>query len=297
MSAEALHIELLHACRLKCLACDHRLLGGDRISAAQLRRIFSAPEFSRVRLVSFSGGEPLLHPELARIAADAAAAFPRAALVVLTSLFDTPGLEKFLKALPRPLLGRLHLGSSLDGPARVHDEMRGRAGAFAALERSHAWLKVNFPPLSTGFTFTATSVNAAYFFETWLEARRLGAPLGLQFLAPNANTAGLELKTADRKALAAEIKAVLSVEAESRTGAAEAGSLKAALKFLDGGSGAASCGAGKTFFMLSPDGLFYLCPFYKEIAAPLAGIRELRARLKGPALKACSGCFLRCARY
>ncbi|MEI7529976.1 MAG: radical SAM protein, partial [Elusimicrobiota bacterium] len=160
MRAEALHLELLHACPLRCLACEHRGLGPARLGAARLRRVFSAPEFAGLKLVSFSGGEPLLHPELARIVADAAAAFPQAALALLTSLYDGPRLEKFMRALPPALPGRLHLGSSLDGPPAVHDRMRGRPGAFAALKTSHAWLKKNFPGLSTGFTFTATAVNA-----------------------------------------------------------------------------------------------------------------------------------------
>jgi MoaA/NifB/PqqE/SkfB family radical SAM enzyme len=297
MAAEALHVELLHACRLNCLACDHRLLGGKRLSAAGLRRVFAAPGFSRARLVSFSGGEPLLHPELARIVTDAAAAFPRASLVVLTSLFETAALKKFLGALPRPLTARLHLGSSLDGPPAVHDRMRGKAGAFAALKRSHAWLKNNFPLLSTGFTFTAASVNAACFYRAWRAARWLGAPLGLQFLAPNANTPGLGLKDRDKAALAAGLRAALAeIAAAGAPAAPEAGNLKAALGFLEGISAAVPCGAGKTFFMLSPDGRFYLCPFHKELTAGLPGISKLRGRLKGRAAAACAGCFLRCSR-
>ncbi len=292
MRAEALHIELLHACPLNCLACDHRGLGRARLGARLLRRVFSAPEFSGVKLVSFSGGEPLLHPELPVIIKRAAAAFPRAALVVLTGLSGGARLKKFMLALPAPLAGRLHLGSSLDGPPRVHDRMRGRAGAFAALKASHAWLKKNFPGLSTGFTFTATSENAAHFYGAWLTARRLGAPLALQFLVPNANTPALELTAADRKALAAGIKAVL---AESPGAAAGKGGLAAALRFLRGRSAPAACGAGTTFFMLSPEGSFYLCPFHKKLTSPLAGLAGLRARLKGPARKTCGRCFLRCA--
>ncbi|MCX5791039.1 MAG: hypothetical protein NTY45_02310, partial [Elusimicrobia bacterium] len=263
-----------------------------RLRAARLRPVFAAPEFAELRLVSFSGGEPLLHPELPAIVKRAAAAFPRAALVVLTGLSGAARLKKFMQALPAPLAGRLHLGSSLDGPPRVHDRMRGRPGAFAALKASHAWLKKNFPGLSTGFTFTATSVNAAHFYGAWLTARRLGAPLALQFLAPNANTPGLELRPADKKALAAGITAALA--ARGRLPAAAA-SLETALAFLRGSAGAAACGAGRTFFMLSPEGSFYLCPFHKELTSPLAGLPGLRARLKGPARGACGRCFLRCA--
>ncbi|MEI7530073.1 MAG: hypothetical protein WCK76_14140, partial [Elusimicrobiota bacterium] len=131
------------------------------------------------------------------------------------------------------------------------------------------------------------------FREAWLEARQLGAPLALQFLVPNANTAGLGLKAADRKALGAGIKAVLAEE--GRAAAAGTAGLGAALNFLEGGARPAACGAGLTFFMLSPEGRFYLCPFHKELTAPPAGAGGLRARLKGPGLRVCRGCFLRCA--
>jgi len=297
MAVEALHLELLHACPLKCLACDHRTLGAGRLSARRIKAVFAAGEFKNLRLVSFSGGEPLLHPGLAGIVSQAGSAFPSASLVVLSGLYDTGKFDRFLRALPAGLPGRLHIGSSLDGPPAVHDKMRGRAGAFDGLKASVRAARKAFPFLSIGCTFTATSRNAACFYGAWLAARRdLAVPLGIQFLVPNANTAGLELAAADRKALAAGIKAALSdFGKDGRRDPGGEANLKAALKFLDGGTPAGACGAGKTFLMLSPDGLFYLCPFHKGVTAPLPEIASLRGRLKAAALKACSSCFLRCA--
>lgn len=288
MAAEALHVELLHACPLSCLACDHRLAGPTRLAAADLRPVFASKEFSGLGLVSFSGGEPLLHPELAAIIGMASAAFPSAVLVLLTSLFEGEKALALLRSLPPAALARLHVGSSLDGPEEVHDQLRGRKGAFAALKKAHAAIKKEFPHLSTGFTFTATRHNAAVFYEAWLEAAEMGAPLGLQFLVPNANTAGLELRPADGKRLAAGLRAALDT--------APSENLRAALDFLEGGPRRTACGAGRTFFMLAPDGQFYLCPFHKEIKAPPGSVRTLRPRLKAPASETCRACFLRCAR-
>lgn len=288
MAAEALHIELLHACPLSCLACDHRLAGPARLAEADLRPVFADRRFSGLGLVSFSGGEPLLHAGLPAILRLASAAFPSAALVLLTSLFDGEKALELLRSLPPAALARLHVGSSLDGPEAVHDEMRGRRGAFAALKKAHAAIKKEFPALSTGFTFTATRHNAACFYEAWLEAAEMGAPLGLQFLVPNANTAGLELRPPDRKRLAAGLKEALA--------AAPSKNLSDALARLEGPPARSACGAGRTFFMLSPEGQFYLCPFHKEIRAPLERVQTLRPRLKAPASETCRTCFLRCAR-
>jgi len=295
MKIETLHLELLHACPLKCRACDHRLMGGVRLSLKKLGPVFGSAAFKDLRTVSFSGGEPALHPELCGILKAAALAFPAARLILLSSLHCGARLEKTLKALPPPILARLHIGSSLDGPGPVHDAMRGRAGAYARLKAAHARIKNNFPQITTGFTFTATAANAAHFYNAWLAARReLGAPLGVQFLVPNPNTAGLKLCAAGRKKLAEGLlQAVSDCLASGQAGLASG--LLAALRFLRHKKTARSCGAGRSFVMLSPEGSFYLCPFHKEITGPLSGLSTLRPALKGAALKTCAACSLRCA--
>lgn len=287
MAAEALHLELLHSCPSACLACDHRNAGPARLSAAVLAPVFISPRFKALRLVSFSGGEPLLHPELAAIIKKTAQAFPAAALVLLTSLYDDKKALALLRSLPEIVLARLHVGSSLDGPKELHDEMRGRAGAFAALKKTHAAIRKQFPSLSTGFTFTATRRNAAAFYDAWLEAAGMGAPLGLQFLVPNSNTAGLDLGPGDKKRLAAGLRRVLA--------AAPSDNLSAALDFLDGKPAPGPCGAGTAFHMFSPEGHFYLCPFRKDLTAPPGTEQTLRRRLP-PSYPSCASCFLRCAR-
>ncbi|HAF95411.1 MAG: hypothetical protein A2021_01180 [Elusimicrobia bacterium GWF2_52_66] len=296
MRVETLHIELLHACPLKCLACDHRLLGGARLSLEKLGPVLRSPVFRDLRLISFSGGEPALHPELGAIIKAAAGTFSSARLILLSGLSEGSRLENTLKDLTPSVLSRLHIGSSLDGPGPIHDAMRGRAASFARLKTAHARIKTYFPQVSTGFTFTATAINAAYFYEAWKAAgRELGAPLSLQFLVPNANTSRLELKAADKGKLAAGLESAIADRSSAIYGISAPG-LTSALLFLKGKNHALSCGAGKTFLMLSPEGRFYLCPFHKEITASLPGISGLRARLKGPGLKACASCFLRCAR-
>lgn len=289
MPAEALHIELLHSCRLRCLACDHRLSGPARLTLSRLRPVLADPRFRALKLVSFSGGEPLLHPRLRDFMLRAAGSFPGAALILLTSLFEGERTAELLRSLPPAVLGRLHIGSSLDGPPAVHDAMRGRPGAFGALKKNLAALKREFPGLSAGLTFTATSGNAAHFHAAWLEARAMGAPLGIQFLVPNANTGRLELKPADRKALRSGLK-----RAMAGAGTSGKDGLRPALDFLEGSAPAGGCGAGRSFFMLSPDGRFYLCPFHKELTAALSAVGGLRKRLAGRAALSCRRCFLRC---
>lgn len=289
MTPEALHVELLHACPLNCRACDHRLAGRARLKPEDLRRVFSLPELKELRLVSFSGGEPLLYPGLAEALKKAAAAFPAARLVLLSSLYDPAGALRLLRSLPPALLARLHVGSSLDGTPGIHDAMRGRPGAFAALKASLTALRGEFPSLSAGLTFTATRLNAAAFYGAWEEARAMGVPLAPQFLVPNANTAGLELDERARRRMASGLRRAMRRRPEN------AAWLRHALDFLSGGP-TGPCGAGLTFLMLSPEAEFYLCPFHKEIRAPLDRPSALRPGGPGYRSRHCSSCFLRCAR-
>lgn len=291
MSVNSLHIELLHACPSACAACDHRLRGAARLPRAALAAVMRDPAFSGLRLASFSGGEPLLYPGLAGVLTRAAAAWPGAALVLLTSLYLPAKALALLRRLPPPVLRRLHVGSSLDGPGPVHDALRGRPGAYAALRRALTDLR-EFPGVSAGLTFTATSRNAAVFYEAWSEARAMGVPLGVQFLVPNANTAGLELDAAARRALAAGLRRALEETAAASPAAAD---LRQALGFLGGGP-TTPCGAGVNFLMLAPEGEFYLCPFHKDIKAPLGAPGALRPPAAGYRGRFCAECFLRCAR-
>jgi MoaA/NifB/PqqE/SkfB family radical SAM enzyme len=292
MALEALHAELLHACPLNCLACDHRGLGGARLKRDALAALYANPALKELKLISFSGGEPLLYPGLAGVLVNAASAFPRAGLVLLSSLYDTALALRLLRRLPASVRARLHIGSSLDGSPAVHDRMRGRRGAFAALKASLTAIRGEFPGLSAGLTFTATRRNAAAFYSAWTQARRLGVWLSPQFLVPNANTAGLELDAAAGRALAAGLRRAL---AECGARPRQAAELRQALDFLGGGPKGA-CGAGASFLLLSPEGEFYLCPFHKDLTAPLARPEALRPPAGGHRTRHCAGCFLRCAR-
>lgn len=292
MEIKALHIELLHGCPNACLACDHRDRGTARLKRETLLALYALPWLKALSMVSFSGGEPLLYPGLSAALAGAAEAFPRAALVLLTSLYDPERALRLLRRLSPAVRLRLHIGSSLDGPGAVHDGMRGRRGAFAALETALTAVRTAFPGLSYGLTFTATRRNAASFYAAWTEARRLGAALSPQFLVPNANTAGLELDAPARRALTSGLRRAL---AESAPASRQAADLRQALDFLAGGP-TGPCGAGATFLMLAPEGEFYLCPFHKDIKAPLARPELLRPPAGGYRSRHCAGCFLRCAR-
>lgn len=309
MNPRELHVELTHACPLNCAPCDHRVAGGAQLSLPALKALFLSPQLKDLTLLSFSGGEPTLHTNFEAAVLAGANTFPKARLVILTSLYATARLEKFLSRLTPQVTARLHIGSSLDGPARLHNRIRGRTDAFARLKAAHARIRKNFPAVQTGFTFTASALNAAYFYKTWQTAAyTLSAPLGLQFLVPNKNTAGLKPTLPQRILLGKDIRRVLveinrAQKARDIYPLSECLRLKHALDLLTGiTKQAGQCGAAQSFAMLSPEGNFYLCPFHKNVilgsvAVPLEGVwtqKNASKAFRESGRRYCGSCFLRC---
>lgn len=159
---------LTGACNLRCLHCSsaagRRL--PDEFSTAAARAVLDELAALGVVDVAFSGGEPLLRPDLCDLVAHAAA-------LGLRTGTSTNG--RFLSAeraaaLKAAGLGRLQV--SLDGPPAVHDAIRGAgvyADAVAAIERSVA------AGLTTHVCFTAMARNYRYLAAVTATAAELGA--------------------------------------------------------------------------------------------------------------------------
>jgi MoaA/NifB/PqqE/SkfB family radical SAM enzyme len=88
---------------------------------------------------SFSGGEPLLVPEIERMIAYAAARIPYVHLVSNGLLVDSERCRRLSAA------GLHEISISLDGEASWHDQVRGRAGCQAAALAAIDCLRGNAP--------------------------------------------------------------------------------------------------------------------------------------------------------
>ncbi|QAA77171.1 MAG: Radical SAM protein required for addition of adenosine to hopane skeleton, HpnH [Candidatus Bipolaricaulis sibiricus] len=120
-----LMLEPLEACNLRCAGCgrvreyagvmDRRMGVDDALAVAQEA---GAP------VVSVSGGEPLLHPEIGDLVAGLVAQ-RRWVFLCTNGLLLREALPRF-----RPDR-RLCFVVHLDGTARVHDAVTGRSGAYA----------------------------------------------------------------------------------------------------------------------------------------------------------------------
>ncbi|MDD5557263.1 MAG: radical SAM protein [bacterium] len=141
-----LSIEVTHRCNLACHMCD--LYGGaGAIDAARSRRedpgrpfdvgLLEAllDSFGLIRpVISFGGGEPLMHPRLAEMVALAS----RRGFVCTVTTNGTL-LDRHAADLVRAGLDSIVL--SIDGPEEIHDSVRGVEGAFARAAAGAAALR------------------------------------------------------------------------------------------------------------------------------------------------------------
>src|SRR5208337_1568796 len=116
-------------CNLKCLHCYAQATAGpapDELSPqAALDLLRDLKDFG-APVVLFSGGEPLLRPDLFELV-DWTVAHDMRAVISTNGTLISRDLAWRLKDL-----GLSYVGISLDGTAEVHDRFRGKSGSFAA---------------------------------------------------------------------------------------------------------------------------------------------------------------------
>jgi radical SAM protein with 4Fe4S-binding SPASM domain len=169
-------------CNLSCLHC-RRLdvscaLMRDDLTTEQARQMIrSLPETGRPILV-FSGGEPLMRPDLFDLAADASALGLPIALATNGTIMDERIAQRVLD------VGFRRVATSFDGPdAATHDKFRGIDGAFDATTRSFRQLRRR--GMSMQINTTITRHNFHLLDDIYRMALDLGADaLHLFMLVP-----------------------------------------------------------------------------------------------------------------
>ena len=154
-------------CNCRCAMCD---IWRERRSAAlSVHDVESLlPDLARLgtRRVVLSGGEPLMHPDLFGLVRPL-----REAGIGLTLLSSGLLLERFAGPIATTFDDVV---VSLDGPADVHDAVRGVPGAFEKLRRGVAALRRGRPVPSLSGRCTVQRANLAHLRGTVEAARTVG---------------------------------------------------------------------------------------------------------------------------
>jgi Fe-coproporphyrin III synthase len=162
-------------CNCRCVMCDiWKDPVESELSVQDLERHLADIETLNVKWVVFSGGEPLMHPDLFRLSD-----MLRARNIRVTLL--STGL--LLKRYAEQIVTRIDdVIVSLDGPARVHNQIRRVPGAFSHLEQGVRAIHNINPAFPVSARCTIQRLNYSSPGETVQVAKQLG--LGsISFLA------------------------------------------------------------------------------------------------------------------
>ena len=173
-----LPVLVVHAhssCNCRCIMCDiWKTQEGKAFREADLEPHLASIRRLGVRWVVFSGGEPLMNPEL-----PALCKILRAENIRLTLLTTGLLLQKSASAVAE---GFDDLIVSLDGPPEVHDKIRRVERAFSLLETGVKAVRAIRPEMRITARTTVQKANHCHLRETVCAARRLNLN-GISFLA------------------------------------------------------------------------------------------------------------------
>lgn len=149
---ESFVFEVTRACNLHCNHCI--VSAGDprekEVSTRQATEVLRQMADIGCRKVSFTGGEPLMRPDLVELVGEASRIGMRVGLMTNGTLLD----ER--KAAAARDAGLSSLGFSVDGVGEAHDRARGTVGTFERVRRAMSAAR------SAGLRFGAvTQINRA----------------------------------------------------------------------------------------------------------------------------------------
>lgn len=145
---------MTRTCNLKCVHCYAHAkdqVFPDELTTAEGKRVLDDLSQFGAPVVLFSGGEPIMRPDLVELAAYAVEHGMRAVISTNGTLI-TPAIARELKTV-----GLSYVGVSLDGLEPVNDRFRGLKGAFRmAMDGIAACKEVG---IKVGLRFTMNRMN------------------------------------------------------------------------------------------------------------------------------------------
>jgi radical SAM protein with 4Fe4S-binding SPASM domain len=158
-------------CNLKCRHCyldaDEEAYANE-LTTEEAKRFIEDIAEMKAPVLLFSGGEPLVRPDLFELAAYAKDLGLRPVLSTNGTLI-TPEMARKLKEA-----GFQYVGVSMDGAEDIHDEFRGLKGAFA--QTLQGIRNAQAEGLKTGMRFTVNRLNYKDLPEVLEIAAREGIP-------------------------------------------------------------------------------------------------------------------------
>jgi Fe-coproporphyrin III synthase len=162
-------------CNCRCVMCDiWKITEAEEIGSAELERHLASIERLGVEWAVFTGGEPLMHSDLFRLAALLRGRSIRTTILT-TGLLLERYAARIVDSIDEVIV-------SLDGPRVIHDEIRGVKGAFDRLANGIRALHQLSPAYPVAARCTIQARNAPQLLAAVQTARDLGLR-SISFLA------------------------------------------------------------------------------------------------------------------
>jgi len=214
-----------------------------------------------LRDINLTGGEPFMREDLPEVHAEARKACPHARTIISTNGIMTERIVSVVREMGRrePRIG---IAVSVDGPAEVHDHVRGVPHAFErAMATVDALKSAGFDNLR--LAFTATGENLQHLKTVYEMSRELGVQFTcavehgsehyFQSDAPNAALHADEVRRQLAPVMAAELHSL------SPKRWARAYFMQGLAEFSSARVRPLPCHAGRDFFFMDPRGNIYAC--------------------------------------
>ena len=196
-------LEPHNRCNCRCVMCDiWKRTDAREITDAELARHLEDIVALGVEQVVFTGGEPLMHSDLFRLAAPLRMRGMHITLLT-TGLLLERDAARIVESIDEVIV-------SLDGPREIHDAIRRVPGAFDRLAAGVRGIR------RASARSTVQARNAAHLRETVAAARSIGLQ-SISFLAADLDSTGFDRPAAwpdSRKAAMAPDLVALEAEME-----------------------------------------------------------------------------------
>lgn len=269
-------------CNLACPHCDQRAIrDAAELDTGQALALVDQMAAAGVRVVSITGGEPLLRPDIGAIV-------QRILGHGMACKLNSNGVR--LDAHRGELEGLDLLQVSLDGPRDIHDAVRG-VGAYEAAVRAVATAKATGIP--THLVCVLNRLNCARLDETLACARELGVRIQFQPMVRTPEAAeGFDRHHPTPEALVASLQHLLAVK---RAGDAPARVLKNSRDelryYLDlARTGAGPVGCDLVMATIEPDGRMSFCGRARRIEMHDTASLGFAAAFDRLRIPDCQGC-------
>ncbi len=250
-------VELTNHCNLRCKMCGIWAENPKRtLSAATVEAVLAEPVFAHLEVVSLTGGEPFLVPDVLEYYRVVRRVRPYAHVNVSSNGYYTDRTLDFFAATEPHTVS---LTISYDG-VRSHDVVRGVAGSAARLIATAVAVRERFPSVPLSLKLTVNNENYAEIVDTAAQCRALGIPFRfktLEKLQCHQNRYPSEITGPD---YSSEVRAAIREQAEqvlAAGGETNRRYLRDLVRKFSGTETACHCSA-RTLF-LGVDGEVFLC--------------------------------------